>query len=105
MNNNKSKGVKLPAELIEILEKRNDSRSPGEVLLAIVKDYEQIEMYAKHISGQDHVNHMIAVSDVMKQFISDTGSKIDQFIKSIEDLQTMISGLRMFFDRSKEWKK
>ena len=100
----KSKSVKLPAELIDALEKRKDKGPPGEVLLAIVKDYELLEAYAKHISSQDHVNHMIDVSGVMKQFISDTGAKIDQFIKSYDELKAMVLGLRMFFDKSKEWK-
>lgn len=102
----KTKSVKLPIELIEYLEKRNDNRPPGEVLLGIVKDYEQLEEYAKCIAEQKKIDlKNTAISDVFKLYISEESTKIEGFKKSIDELKTIVSGLRLFFEKSKEWKE
>lgn len=94
-----SKNIKIPPELVEFLEKRSNGRPPGRVLLEIVKDYEQLELRARAIAEQSNIDmHGKTVSQVITQFIDEIGS-------TTEDMKKVLSGLRLFSEKSKEWKQ
>lgn len=94
----KSKSVKIPLELLELLEKRGDGKPPGEVLLEIYRDYQKLEEIAVDIAR--HKNQDIkdkTVSEIIVQFLVDEQSRLSEFKGSIEEFRKMIDGLSIYF--------
>lgn len=95
----KSKPVKLPVELIAKIEARNNDRPPGEVLLEIVKDYEQLEIRAHIIAERKNIDMRgKTVSQIVSMYI-------DEISSTTEEMKQVLSGLRLFSAKSKEWKQ
>lgn len=92
-----SKNVKLPQELVEIIEKRINGRPPGETLLEIVKDYVDIENYVRSLklkqTGKERV------SEVIIRYYDQQDSNIDEVKKSIEELKSLVKGLKIFYTK------
>ncbi len=94
-----SKPVKLPQELVEFLEQRSQGRPPGEVLLKIVKDYELLEIRAKVIAERRNIDMRgKTVSEIVSWYIDEIGA-------TTEEMKKVLSGLRLFSEKSKEWGK
>lgn len=90
----KSKAVKLPLELVELIEKRDPDRPPGDVLFGIVKDYIDLEDYAK--TKEIVINDKESLSNVIKKAYEGKVEYADKLIKRIDDLGKVIEGLDIF---------
>jgi len=92
-----SKNVKLPQELVEIIEKRSNGRTPGETLLDIVKDYVDIENYVRSLklkqTGKERV------SEAIIRYYDQQDSNIDEVKKSIDELKSLVKGLEIFYTK------
>lgn len=94
-----SKNIKIPLELVEFLEKRSNGRPPGEVLLGIVQDYELLEIRAKVIAERRNIDMRgKTVSEIVTLYI-------DEITSDTEEMKKVLSGLRLFSEKSKEWKQ
>lgn len=93
----KSKNVKIPLELVEIIEKRSNGRTPGEALLEIVKDYVSLEDYARHLklklTGKENV------SEIMIRYYGEQDANIAEIKESINELKTMVRGLEIYYKK------
>lgn len=92
-----SKNVKIPIELLEIVEKRGNGRPPGETLLDIVKDYVDIENYVRSLKLKQTGNER--VSEVIKRYYDQQDSNIDEVKTSIEELKSLVKGLDKFYTK------
>ncbi|MDP2217171.1 MAG: hypothetical protein Q8J68_07800 [Methanolobus sp.] len=95
----KTKSIKIPIELIEYLEKHNDGRPPGEVLLDIVKDYQRIERAAAIIAPGKLTGTNAA--EIFADYLIEYNNKITGIEASIKELGTMVQGLKLFFEKVK----
>jgi len=91
----KSKGIKIPLELVESLEKRNTGRPPGETLLDIYKEYELIENFTSSIRANRKDLQKASVYDI----IVDRDNRINEMKVEINELKTMFQGLQIFFTK------
>lgn len=99
-NNNKSKNIKVPLELEELVKKRAPDAPPGETLLAIYKEYEYLETVARRVTGageKDKIN----ITEAIDKFFANTKSEVEQLRKSSIEMETMIKGLQLFFTKIK----
>lgn len=92
-----SKNVKIPVELVELIEKRSGGRPPGEVLFEIVNDYVKFENYVLslkfNLTGKETMSELvIRVNELQKANMADVQ-------KQITDLKTMLQGMEMWFTR------
>ncbi len=94
----KSKNVKIPLELVESLEKRSSGRPPGEVLLGIYKEYEQLEGLASSIRSNSKGLEKATVYEVM----IDRDNKINEMQTQLAELKIMLQGLEIFFTKVKK---
>lgn len=92
-----SKTVKIPLELVEIIEKRSNGRTVGEALLEIVKDYVSLEDYARSLklklTGKENV------SEILIRYYEDQGANIAEVKESINELKTMVRGLDIYYKK------
>lgn len=100
MVNNKSKNIKIPMELVQLIEKRAPDAPPGETLLAIYKEYEYLETVARRVTGAKE-NDPIKISEAIDKFFKDTQDDLDKLRKSSVEMETMIKGLQLFFTKIK----
>jgi len=100
-NNNKSKNVKIPEELIDAVKKRAPDIPPGETLLAIYKEYEYLETVARRITGAGE-NDVVDISKTIEQFFEKTLNELDQLRKGHDEYRTMLQGLNLFFTKVKQ---
>lgn len=99
----KSKSVKIPRELLELLEKRKpvDDRAPGEQLLEIVRDYMELEKFADAMCEQVDGLEDATISEVIMKYITGGKERMINMQKSLDELKTMIQGLQTFFTKVK----
>jgi len=97
----KSKNVKLPMELLELIKKRNGAKPPGEVLLEIVKEYEYLESVARRVTGAKETDP-INISESIEKFFEKTLNELDQLRKGHDEYRTMLQGLNLFFTKIKQ---
>lgn len=97
----KSKSVKIPLELLELLEKRKpvDDRVPGEQLLEIVREYMVLEKFADAMSKEIDETENGTVSEVITKYITEGTERMVNMQKSLDELKTMIQGLKTFFTK------
>jgi len=93
----KSKNVKLPFELVEIIEKRNTGSPPGQLLLEIVKDYTVLEDYARSVNKQQVSK--ASVSEIIIGYYHEQDKNIAEVNDSIEELKTMVKGLEIYYKK------
>lgn len=93
----KSKNVRLPMELVEIIEKHDPDKPPGEVLLEIVKDYVVLEEYARKLKMKQTGKE--SLSDIIIKYQDFQDANTAQVQKNIDELKTMIKGLELFFTK------
>lgn len=97
----KSKGIKIPLELVDLINSLNpDDKAPGEVLLNIVKDYVRLIEYAKTLNNKNLSK--ISVSDAIINYYSDQDARIEEIQKSQRELMRMLDGLEIFFKKVKK---
>lgn len=96
----KSKNVKIPLELVEIIEKRSSGRPPGEVLLEIVKDYVILEDYARSVNKKQAGK--ASVSEIIIGYYDEQDVKIVELQHNINEVQTMLKGLEIYFTKVKK---
>jgi predicted CopG family antitoxin len=92
-----SKNVKIPLELLEIIEKRGNGRPPGETLLEIVKDYVEIENYVRSLKLKQTGNER--VSEVIRRYYDQQDSNINEVKNSIDELKSLVKGLEIFYTK------
>lgn len=97
----KSKGIKIPMELVESLEKRNTGKPPGEVLLEIYKEYELIENFAISITVNRKDLEKATVCEKIRRSVTDGEEQLKGFQTQIDELKTMLKGLEIFFTKVK----
>jgi len=90
----KSKNVKLPMELLDLIKKRNGAKPPGEVLLAIYKEYEYLESVARRVTGAKE-NDPINISESIEKFFEDIHVEMDHLRKSHDDFKLMLQGIQL----------
>lgn len=90
-----SKNVKLPQELVEIIEKRSNGRTPGETLLEIVKDYVEIEKYVRSLKLKQTGSER--VSETIIRYYDQQDSNIKEVKESIDELKSLVKGLEKFY--------
>jgi len=93
----KSKNVKIPLDLVELIEKRDPDRPVGEVLFDIVKDYVALEEYANSLKI-DKVGKE-PVSSILIRYHNFQDANRTDVQKEIEELKSMISGAEKFFTK------
>lgn len=98
----KSKGIKIPMELVEILEKRSNGRTPGEKLHEIYKQYELIENFAISITVNRKDLEKATVYEKIRRTITDGEEQLKGFQTKIDELYTMLKGLEIFFTKVKK---
>lgn len=98
----KSKGIKIPIELVESLEKRNTGRPHGEKLLEIYKEYELIENFAISITVNRKDMEKATVYEKIRRTITDGEEQLKGFQTRIDELYTMLKGLEIFFTKVKK---
>jgi hypothetical protein len=97
MSDAKSKNVKIPVELEELVKSRAPDVPPGETLFAIYKEYEKLEALAKCVTNKDIDMSKTSVYEVLKTYIDLWGTKFDGYHASIDELKTMLKSLERFF--------
>lgn len=101
----KSKNVKLPLELIEILEKHPGDQPAGEKLLVMVKDHERLEAIAADIARQKKLDlSKTTPAQVIVDYITDGNIKFNQMQEAINELKIMVEGLEIYLKKIKEGK-
>lgn len=94
----KSKNVKIPLELIELIEKRSGARTVGEVLLETFKEYELLEGLANSIrKNRKNLNK----ASIYEVFL-DRDQRINKLQEEIDEVKTMLKGLEIFFTKVKK---
>ena len=93
----KSKGIKIPMELVESLEKRNTGKPHGETLLDIYKEYELIESLTSSIRANRKDMEKASVYEIL----ADRDNRINEMKAEINELKTMFQGLQIFFTKVK----
>jgi hypothetical protein len=101
MLNNKSKNIKIPIELEELVKKRAPDAPPGETLLAIYKEYEYLETVARRVTNAKE-NEPIKISEAIEQFFANTQNELAELRKSHDDFRIMLQGIQMFFTKVKQ---
>lgn len=93
----KSKNVKIPLELVEIIDKRTNGRTPGEALLEIVLDYVALEDYARSLKLK--LTGKESVSEIMIRYYEEQGTNIAEIRESLNELKTMVRGLEIYYKK------
>ena len=96
----KSKNIKVPLELLELIQNRTKDGPPGQVLLEIVKDYTVLEDYARSVNKQ-HASKA-SVSEIIIGYYREQDMNIAEVEKSITELKTMLKGLEIYFTKVKK---
>lgn len=91
----KSKNVKIPVELVELIVKRDPDRPPGEVLLDIVNDYLKLEDYARSLKLE--LTGKETVSEILIKYHKWQDENTESVKKQIDELKSMIKGTEKFF--------
>lgn len=94
----KSKNVKIPLELVDMIEKRSGGKPPGEVLFEIYKEYELIEGLASSIRA----NKKNLVKASVYEVLLDRDQKINELQTQIDEVKMMLKGLEIFFTKVKK---
>lgn len=94
----KSKNIKIPFELVEAVEKRKGSRTPGEALLDIYKEYALLEGLADSIK----VNRKDLDGSTVYEVFVDRDNRINDLQTQIDELTTMLKGMEIFFKKVKK---
>jgi len=97
----KSKNIKIPMELVESLEKRNNGMTPGEKLLEIYREYELIENFAISITVNRKDLEKATVCEKIRRSVTDGEEQLKGFQTQIDELKTMLKGLEIFFTKVK----
>lgn len=93
-----SKNVKIPLELVEIIEKRFPDKTVGEGLFEIYKEYELLEGLALSIKANRKDLEKATVYEVMV----DRDNRINELQTQIDELKTMLQGMEIFFKKVKK---
>jgi len=96
----KSKNIKVPLELLELIQNRTKDGPPGQVLLEIVKDYTVLEDYARSVNKQQASK--ASVSEIIMGYYHEQDTNIAEVEKSITELKTMLKGLEIYFTKVKK---
>jgi len=84
----KAKNIKVPLELLELIEKRTGTtKNPGKTLLEIVQEYEKVEMLMQCVSDGTETT---SVYDALKTYMDNWGKRFDGFQNSIDQLNIML---------------
>ncbi len=93
----KSKTIRIPFELVEIIENRDPGKQPGDALLEIVKDYVNIENYARSLKLKQTGNE--PVSEIIIRYHDWQDANTANVKEQIIELKTMIKGLEIFYTK------
>ena len=93
----KSKNVRIPLELVEILESRKPDKPLGEVLFDIVKDYVALEDYTRSLELKQTGKE--SVSEIIIRHHDWQDKNTAEVKKSIDELKIMIKGMEIFFTK------
>lgn len=97
----KTKSVKLPCELLELVEKHGKGKSPGKVLLAAYRDYLNLYYFAKKISAKNG-SDLDSVTGIIQEYMHRRDEKISDLEVRIEEVRTVALGLKIFFTKVKQ---
>ena len=93
-----SKNVKIPLELVELIDKRSGGRPPGEVLFEIYKEYELVEGLASSIRKNRKNLDKASVYEVFLE----RDQMIDELKEQVDEVKMMLKGLEIFFTKVKK---
>ena len=95
----KSKAVKIPVEVIDLIKETEGDMPPGEVLQNTYHEFMKLKALADVLSGMDGEGTGRSVSDIIIVHIKDESGKYEKFDKSLTELSTMVQGLSIFFKK------
>lgn len=93
-----SKNVKIPLELVEIIEKRIPDKTVGEALFEIYKEYALLEGLAESIK----MNRKDLEGATVYEVMVDRDNRINELQTQIDELKTMLQGMEIFFKKVKK---
>lgn len=97
----KTKNVKIPLELLDLIEKRNGSgKPPGEVMLDIMKEYLYLETVARRLTNAGETDK-INIPEAIDKVFADTKNDLERMKKEHDEFKTMLQGLQLFFTKVK----
>jgi len=95
----KSKAVKIPVEVIDLIKENEGDIPPGEVLQSTYHEFIKLKALADALSDMDGEDTGRSVSDIIIVHIKDESGKYEKFDKSLMELSTMVQGLSIFFKK------
>jgi len=95
----KSKAVKLPVKLIDLIKGTEGDKPPGEVLLNAYTEYLKLKTLADVLADMDGKDTGRPVSDVIIMHVKEESSKYEKFDESLTELSAMVQGLSIFFKK------
>lgn len=93
----KSKAVKIPVELIDLIKETEGDTPPGEVLLSTYIEYLKLKELADVLSDGKGTGRR--VSDIIIMHVKEESSKYEKFDQSLTELSAMVQGLSIFFKK------
>lgn len=96
----KSKNIKVPLELLELIQNRTKGGPPGQVLHEIVKDYVNIEKYARSLKLKQTGKE--SVSEIIIRYYDHQDANIADVKGQIDEVKTMLKGLEIYFTKFKK---
>ena len=95
----KSKAVKIPVKLLDIIKETEGDKPPGEVLQNTYIEYMKLKTLADVLSDMGGKDTGRLVSDIILMHVKGESSKYEKFDKSLTELSTMVQGLSIFFKK------
>lgn len=95
----KSKAVKIPVEVIDLIKETEGDIPPGEVLQNTYHEFMKLKALADVLSGMDGDDTGRSVSDIIIVHIKDESGKYEKFDKALTELSAMVHGLSIFFKK------
>jgi len=93
----KSKAVKIPVELIDLIKGTEGDKPPGEVLQNAYTEYLKLKTLADVLADTEGSGY--PVSDVIIMHVKEESSKYEKFDESLTELSAMVQGLSIFFKK------
>lgn len=91
---NKTKAIKIPIQLEEIVrENEKDDRPIGKILLETYKDYLELKKFAKILSDVQGIKEG-TVSNIVITHLENVRKKNEEIRKTLEELRTYVQKLR-----------
>jgi len=95
----KSKAVKIPVELIDLIKNTEGDKTPGEVLLNAYTEYLKLQALADVLADMNGSGSGYPVSDVIIMHVKEESTKYEKFDESLTELSAMVQGLSIFFKK------